>query len=86
MAEHSEESRRVFDEVSLHQDIIKTWGEHGAHNDVFTEMRKAQRRSQELVDSLRRRVDRLEWALNHPTTADAEALRAELSGSSGGEQ
>lgn len=29
----------VFDETSLHEAIIKTWGEHGAHNDVFTAMR-----------------------------------------------
>lgn len=28
-----------FDEASLHQAIIKTWGEYGAHNDVFTAMR-----------------------------------------------
>lgn len=39
---------------------------------------------------LRERVDRLEWALMHPTTADAEALRsglleAALSGSSKGD-
>ena len=30
------------------------------------------------VDRLRERVDRLEWALMHPTTADAEALRSGL--------
>lgn len=32
------------------------------------------------VERLRERLDRLEWALLHPTTADAEALRAALSG------
>lgn len=32
------------------------------------------------IERLRERVDRLEWALLHPTTADAVALRAQLSG------
>jgi len=36
------------------------------------------------IERLRERANRLEWALLHPTTADAVALRAELSGSSDG--
>lgn len=39
MAADHDERRQVFDETSLHQAIIKTWGEHGAHNEVFTWMR-----------------------------------------------
>lgn len=55
----SEGIGQVFDETSLHQDIIKTWGEHGAHSDLFTEMRQALRRQQEAIDNLRERVGRL---------------------------
>lgn len=30
----------VFNEDKLQEEIIKTWGEFGVHNEVFTAMRK----------------------------------------------
>lgn len=55
----AENSRRVFDEVSLHEDIIKTWGEHGAHNDVFTEMLHRLRSVEAENERLRKALDRI---------------------------
>jgi hypothetical protein len=54
MPEQSEDFGQVFDETSLHQEIIKTWGEHGAHNDVFTSMRSLLRRQRAENERLRR--------------------------------
>lgn len=97
MAEHS---RRVFDETSLHEAIIKTWGEHGAHNDVFTAMRhhlrSVEAENEQLRDALGVILAGLTDALGDPMGARpsqvttlysiaSHALRPIQSGSSGGE-
>ena len=41
----------VFDENSLRADIVKVWGEHGAHTDVFDHMLRLLREAQAGVDA-----------------------------------
>lgn len=53
----------MFDEAALHEAIIKTWGEHGAHNDVFTAMRDRLRSAQAENKHLRDEIEHLEALL-----------------------
>ena len=44
----------VFDENSLRADIVKVWGEHGAHTDVFDHMLRLLREAQADVSAAAR--------------------------------
>ena len=80
-----EARRRVFDETSLHSDIIKTWGEHGAHNDVFMAMRHQAHSLAAEVERLSADNERLQrvadWVRQYQqewNTPDGAELRASI--------
>lgn len=64
----------VFDETSLHEAIIETWGEHGAHNDAFTAMRHRLRSIEAENERLR---EALTTALADLNEEDAHTMTAQ---------
>ena len=61
-----------FDEHSLRRDIAETWGEHGAHVDVFDALVKSRAAVIDQKAALIEEIDRLRQLIT--TWADAEDL------------
>ena len=61
-----------FDEQSLRRDIAETWGEHGAHIDVFDALVKSRAAVIDQKVALIEEIDRLRQLIT--TWADAEDL------------
>lgn len=68
------DDRRVFDETSLHEAIIRTWGEHGAHNDVFTTMRRQLSEAVGRIEALEAERDTLRRYLSDVVNALLDRL------------
>ena len=61
-----------FDEQSLRRDIAETWGEHGAHVDVFDALVKSRAAVTDQKAALIEEIDRLHALIT--AWADAEDL------------